>query len=98
MATDKELAEIRRDIEIELANVQDKIFQLESNYLEETITYGNSAITVGNVVRGWEWSGSRMASKANTSKKIALHDRIFSLSSETSDVIQKTQNDGGTVC
>ena len=49
----------------------------------------------GNVVRGWEWSGRGLASKASNTKKINFHDRIFSLSSETSDVQQKMQNDPG---
>ena len=40
MASEKELAELRKEIETELSNVQEKIYQLETNYLEETTIHG----------------------------------------------------------
>ena len=49
MMTDDKLNELKKKLETELFNIEKKIYDMETYYLEETLTSGNS--TAGLTVR-----------------------------------------------
>lgn len=79
----QELLDKRLSLETELRSLEKQIFDLETNYIEETQE-------TGNIVKGWEKFLTNKSTKSvqfnNTYKKIKLNasERIFSLSSCTS--------------
>lgn len=90
MLNEKELSELKKQLETELNDIEKKIFDLESLYLEETMH-------CGNVLRGWDNYLSLKSQKNNppfTKKnKISANERIFSLSSTTSPANKKMEEE-----
>ncbi len=80
--TDKELADLRRFLDKELDMIEQRIYDLEKIYLEESVTFGN-------IIKGWE-NGLNFKNhkhhmlNAPKKFKISEKDRLFSLSSCTS--------------
>lgn len=67
----KELLEHRKEIKSWIANINQKIFELETSYLEEH----NS---LGNVIKGWDPDGRTLPIKRTINDE---KDRLFSNSS-----------------
>ncbi len=80
--TDKEISDLRRILEKELEVIEQRIYDVEKIYLEESSTFGN-------IIKGWE-SGLNFKNhkhhmlNAPKKFKISEKDRLFSLSSCTS--------------
>ncbi|KAL4468912.1 hypothetical protein ABPG72_009182 [Tetrahymena utriculariae] len=78
----------RTQLEEELKSLEKNIYDLETQYLEETF---NS----GNIIRGWEnyFTSTKQKSIGATQKKVRINtnDRIFSLSSTTSPAHSKIE-------
>ena len=85
-AGQREVAELRRNLQKELEALEHTIFNVERVYLEQTSHYGN-------LVQGWDLQNylktQRLSTlhSASVPKKVKplLKDRIFSLSSTTSE-------------
>uniref|UniRef100_A0A7S4NZW5 Chromatin modification-related protein MEAF6 n=1 Tax=Paramoeba aestuarina TaxID=180227 RepID=A0A7S4NZW5_9EUKA len=76
----EQLLEKKNQIEKSLENLEKQIFALETSYLEDTNH-------VGNLVRGWDGYLSRgRSNNAGQRKRLKDSDRLFSLSSVTSGV------------
>uniref|UniRef100_A0A0G4H9D3 Chromatin modification-related protein MEAF6 n=1 Tax=Chromera velia CCMP2878 TaxID=1169474 RepID=A0A0G4H9D3_9ALVE len=77
----QDIVEHRKQMEEELKKVEQKIFELETQYLEETASFGN-------VLRGWDVRGTD--AKAKPKARVNQADRWFSLSSVTSPASTNT--------
>ena len=82
---------MQNTIRNELSNIEARIYDLEGIYLQETGTFGN-------IIKGWD-SFIGLKNHRNNSlntvrkNKVLDKDRLFSLSSLTSDVNGKLRND-----
>lgn len=74
MSTEK-AQQRRKELRLELAQIEKQIFDLETSYLEETRELGN--VFVG-------WDGYLNKEKQKVRKSVGLDERLFSLSSMTS--------------
>ena len=84
------------ELENELENLEKKIYELETWYLKESTTHGKhrNLNHLGNLIKGFEWSTNRSIQKLHHSKKeTTLSDRLFSLSSYTSNAEEKMKNE-----
>ena len=90
-ATEKERDELKMVLDRELGNIEKAIYDLESNYLEETVQ-------CGNVLKGWDNYMSLKNQKTNPpfnlkKNKISANERIFSQSSITSQANKKVEEE-----
>ena len=79
---ESELAELKKEIQTELVTTERKIFELETQFLEEVACNGN-------LLRRWTETGCMKLPSAKSAiykKKPVLADRVFSLSSMSSGV------------
>lgn len=73
----------RKELRLELNQIEKQIFDLETNYLEETRDFGN--IFTG-------WSAYISNDKVKSKKSILYEDRLFSLSSVNSPASKKEES------
>jgi chromatin modification-related protein EAF6 len=73
-------AKRRKELRNELSLIEKQIYDLETNYLEETKGFGN--IFVG-------WNGYLAAEKPKSKKAVNNEERLFSLSSLSSPASRK---------
>ncbi|KAH6757066.1 histone acetyltransferase subunit NuA4-domain protein [Perilla frutescens var. hirtella] len=74
----------REKLQDELRSVEKQVYELETSYLQETMTFGNA-------LKGFDGflSSSKSASNLKRSRKFQLEDRVFSLSSVTSPAAEE---------
>jgi Histone acetyltransferase subunit NuA4. len=96
----QEIIDKKAALEAELRTLEKQIYDLETNYIEETQNTGFSIIKwivtfSGNIIKGWEGFLSNKNTKSTLLtgfKKIKCNpnDRIFSLSSCTSPAVKNS--------
>jgi len=73
----------KRQLDEQLASIEDNIFKLETSYLEETSSAGNIVRGFDNWVKGVVVGGDKGRDDRKTRARVRDEDRIFSRSSMT---------------